>query len=81
MNAYIYLISGFIIMIVKFLLFSAKNIECFDKSSLNIKTLKKQKQRKKDIMFLKMKFKNDKKILSQEKKMITPLTTRDEFKQ
>lgn len=68
-------------MIVKFLLFSAKNIECFDKSSLNINTLKKQKQRKKDIMFLKMKFKNDKKILSQEKKMITPLTTRDEFKQ
>ena len=68
-------------MIVKFLLFSAKNIECFDKRSLNIETLKKQKQRKKDIMFLKMKFKNDKKILSQEKKMITPLTTRDEFKQ
>ena len=68
-------------MIVKFLLFSAKNIECFDKSSLNINTLKKQKQRKKDIMFLKMKFKNDKKILSQEKKMITPLTTRDEFKE
>ena len=81
MNAYIYLISGFIIMLVKFLLFSAKNIECFDKRSLNIETLKKQKQRKKDIMFLKMKFKNDKKILSQEKKMITPLTTRDEFKE